>query len=230
MVSAGMTCVKYLLFTFNLLFVISGIIILTIGAIAQHNYANYSPFLEDNIATGPIILIVVGVIVFVVAFFGCCGAVKENHCMIITFSVLLLIIFALELAGGIAGYVLKDKALVMVEDRFNRTIAEYENNTAIKQSWDILQTDLQCCGVNGPSDWFQYGQIVNSCCPGKDVKDTCDVSDAYPHGCLERFKEMIVKNALIIGGVGIGIAVVQIVGVIFACCLAKSIRKEYETV
>jgi hypothetical protein len=28
----------------------------------------------------------VGIIVFVVAFFGCCGAVKENHCMIMTVS------------------------------------------------------------------------------------------------------------------------------------------------
>jgi CD63 antigen len=35
---------------------------------------------------GPVLLIVVGVTVFVVAFFGCCGAVKENHCMIMTVS------------------------------------------------------------------------------------------------------------------------------------------------
>jgi CD63 antigen len=35
---------------------------------------------------GPVLLVVVGITVFVVAFFGCCGAVKENHCMIMTVS------------------------------------------------------------------------------------------------------------------------------------------------
>jgi CD63 antigen len=70
------------IFTFQ----ISGIAILAVGAIIQNFYTNYSDFLLGNFFVGPVLLIVVGVIVFVVAFFGCCGAVKENHCMIMTVS------------------------------------------------------------------------------------------------------------------------------------------------
>nr|CAD7401696.1 unnamed protein product [Timema cristinae] len=91
MVSGGMSCVKYLLFVFNLVFVtvnisrqISGLALLVIGAIIQDVYSDYTDFLHGKFFAGPILLIVVGIIVFVVAFFGCCGAVKENHCMIIT--------------------------------------------------------------------------------------------------------------------------------------------------
>lgn len=32
--------------------------------------------------------IVLGVIIFVIAFFGCCGAVRENHRMIVTVSII----------------------------------------------------------------------------------------------------------------------------------------------
>jgi CD63 antigen len=55
----------------------------------------------------PVLLIVVGCIIFFVTFFGCCGAIKENHCMTITFSVLLAFIFLLELGAGIAAYMLR---------------------------------------------------------------------------------------------------------------------------
>jgi CD63 antigen len=65
-------------------FQISGIAILSIGAITQDFYTTYTDFLHGKFFVGPVLLIVVGVIVFVVAFFGCCGAIKENHCMIMT--------------------------------------------------------------------------------------------------------------------------------------------------
>ena len=125
-----MTCVKYLLFVFNLLFAvsmwkyiaycidwtnlmwlayktltvflvmylififqISGIAILTVGALMQNFYSNYTDFLHGNFYVAPLLLIILGVIVFVVAFFGCCGAVKENLCMIMTVSWLAFVYF-----------------------------------------------------------------------------------------------------------------------------------------
>lgn len=74
--------VMYLIFIFQ----ISGIAILTVGALIQNFYSNYTDFLHGNFYVGPVLLIILGVIVFVVAFFGCCGAVKENLCMIMTVS------------------------------------------------------------------------------------------------------------------------------------------------
>jgi CD63 antigen len=73
---------EYCILTFQ----ISGIAILSVGAIIQNFYSNYTDFLHGKFFVGPVLLIVVGVIVFVVAFFGCCGAIKENHCMILTVS------------------------------------------------------------------------------------------------------------------------------------------------
>ncbi|XP_066997792.2 CD63 antigen [Anabrus simplex] len=231
MVSCEMTCVKYLLFVFNLLFVVSGIIILTIGALILHAYEDYSTFVTDKLYTAPVILIVVGSIIFIVAFFGCCGAMKENNCMIVTFAVLLLGIFCFELAGGITGYVYKDAAEESLEKLFNESLHKYEE-PSVNRSWNIVQHDLECCGVKQYTDWYSFRKdfIPPSCCAAADMSSTCPPENAYKKGCLQAFADMISSKAVVIMGVGIGIAFVQLVGVIFACCLAKSIRKEYETV
>lgn len=44
-------------------------------------------FDEWNVQVVPILFIVIGAIIFIVAFFGCCGAIKESHCMTVTVCV-----------------------------------------------------------------------------------------------------------------------------------------------
>ena len=236
MVSGGMACVKYLTFLFNLIFAITGIVFIAVGSVILMVCSVYNNFMDSWFFAGPVLMIVVGAIVFIVSFFGCCGAIKENHCMIITFSVLLLLIFALELGAGISGYMMRGEVRTMVENRMNSTMGQYTVNDEIHRSWDIMQHDLQCCGIYGPNDWARIGfpddTAPNSCCKEIPKGSKCDLNSIYlrEEGCLHNLQSAIEHNALIMGGVGIGIAVIQLVGVIFACCLARSIRREYETV
>ncbi|KAJ8927438.1 hypothetical protein NQ314_020108 [Rhamnusium bicolor] len=144
MVSGGMTCIKYLLFSFNLLFALSGIAILTVGAIVHIVYSEYSSFLYTSWQYAPIVLILIGVVIFIVAFFGCCGAVKENHCMIITFSVLLFVILTIELAAGIVGYIRRNEVEYMLENKLNSTMYSYYTNEDIKKSWGVAQHEVRC--------------------------------------------------------------------------------------
>jgi len=57
-----------------------GMILIIVGALAQSYFAG-GPFHEA------IFIIIIGCIIFVVAFFGCCGAIKEHHCLLITVCV-----------------------------------------------------------------------------------------------------------------------------------------------
>ncbi|XP_046404870.1 CD63 antigen-like [Ischnura elegans] len=255
MVSKGMTLVKYLLFAFNLLFALSGLALLVIGAIIQALYHSYNHFVDPRLFYSPTILIIVGVVVFIVAFFGCCGAIKENHCMVVTFSVLLVIIFVLEVAGGITGYVLKDDVNKVMEENLNQLLEEYPVSEEYNKAWNVLQYDLHCCGVKRPEDWkkvFLNETLPWSCCSpasnasaiyeGNDQVEPAHCSMAavmladegesgvYHTGCLDALVGLLTKNAVVIGAVCLTIAFIQIVGVAFSCCLARSIRREYETV
>nr|XP_012143511.1 PREDICTED: CD63 antigen-like [Megachile rotundata] len=236
MVSGGMACVKYLTFLFNLIFAITGIVFIAVGTVILVVYSGYNNFMDSWFFAAPVLMIVVGVVVFIVSFFGCCGAVKENHCMIITFSVLLLVIFAMELGAGIAGYMMQGEVSTMVANRLNTTMGEYLTDEDIHKSWDIMQHDLKCCGMIDANDWARAGfpdnTVPNSCCKEVPQGNTCDSNSihVYGDGCMISLQNAIESNALTLGGVGIGIAIIQLIGVIFACCLARSIRREYQTV
>jgi CD63 antigen len=43
--------------------------------------------IEVPISAPAIVLIVIGAVIFIIAFFGCCGAIRESHCMIVTVSI-----------------------------------------------------------------------------------------------------------------------------------------------
>jgi len=232
-----MQLVKYLLFIFNFVFFVTGAVILGVGIWVKVKYEHYFLFVGNQFISSPILLIIVGVIITVIAFFGCCGAIKENHCMIVTFAVLLGIIFILELAAGIAAYVLRNDLKQTIGDAMTDGIKHYgeENAVDVTRTWDAVQHDLLCCGTNGTTSWrarYPDNSVPDSCC----ANDTTGCGKypqkgkIYDEGCLDKFTNMSSHTVKIVGGVGVGIAFVQIVGILFACCLARAIKREYEVV
>lgn len=64
--------------------------------------------------------------------------------MIFSFSVLLGLIFILELAGGISGYVLRNDAESLIKDKLRSTMLEYNqtNKLDVAYLWDEVQRDV----------------------------------------------------------------------------------------
>lgn len=58
------------------------------------------------------------------------------------FATFLLILFILELAGGIAAYVLRNDLKEMVNDKMTSSVDQYYNNRNVKDAWDIIQSDV----------------------------------------------------------------------------------------
>lgn len=67
---------------------ITGLVLLSVGAAIKAVYYGYHVFLDDQYFSAPNLLIAVGLIILLVSFLGCCGAVKENHCMIVSVGML----------------------------------------------------------------------------------------------------------------------------------------------
>ena len=58
------------------------------------------------------------------------------------FAGLLLVIFGMELAGGITGYVLQDDVKDMLQSTVNNSMYKYPYNREITKTWDIMQHDV----------------------------------------------------------------------------------------
>ncbi|XP_027561344.1 CD63 antigen [Neopelma chrysocephalum] len=235
-VEGGMKCVKFLVFFFNFIFWVCGVALIAIGIYAQVALGKALVVSSGSSAGTPVAILVLGVIIFFISFFGCCGAWKESYCMVTTFAVLLSIIFLVEIAAAIAGYVFKDKVRLVLKEGLQEAMDKYEKDPGLTEALDELQREFKCCGANNYTDWANIEQfrandtVPRSCCR---VNTTlCNVHPSpetvYEKGCLESIEAWMKKNILIVAAVALGIAFFEILGIIFACCLMRGIRSGYE--
>lgn len=66
---------------------ICGILLIILGSLMISNIGDFANFSDAaNTDTIPILIIVLGCVIFVISFFGCCGAIRENVCCTMTVS------------------------------------------------------------------------------------------------------------------------------------------------
>lgn len=219
------TCIKYLMFAFNFLFWLLGCAMLGVGIwlLVSDDFSKYSDADEKLgfIYTGAYILVAIGALIMIIGFLGCCGAIRESQCMLGCFFVLLFLIFAVLLGAGIWAVIAKDDVKDLVRDVLNNQIdracdAKDPNSKSIN-FLDDVQTQFQCCGVDGLKS---YG-IFSDC---KASKSAPCKPENIDNGCLDKASAWFEDNILIVAGVAIGIAVVLILGMIFSIVLCCAIR------
>ncbi|KAK3737422.1 hypothetical protein QZH41_005521 [Actinostola sp. cb2023] len=82
-VEGGGKIIKFFVLFFNFLFFVFGIVLIGVGGYAEAKFGSFSNLSNINYTSGARLLIAVGVIIALIAFFGCCGAWKENKCLLI---------------------------------------------------------------------------------------------------------------------------------------------------
>ncbi|XP_059396488.1 CD9 antigen-like [Carassius carassius] len=203
-VEGGMKCVKYLLFLFNFIFWMIGSLVLAVGLWLRLDSKTVS-LLDGGPGTffiGVYILIAAGGLVMLVGFFGCCGAVRESQCLLGLFFTCLLVIFGAEVAAGVFGFLNKDKIIEEIKDFYDKSAKNSSNETV-----NPYHDTLNCCAST-------------SLCQNVGSNQTC-------HEAIEEFFN---SKLFIVSSVGIGIAGVMIIGMIFSMVLCCAIRNSRELI
>lgn len=60
-----------------------------LSSIIIHKDETYKTLLGSGVFTLPIIVLIAGLIIVIIGFLGCCGAMKEDSCMLKTVSIYL---------------------------------------------------------------------------------------------------------------------------------------------
>ncbi|XP_032669110.1 tetraspanin-33-like [Odontomachus brunneus] len=207
---------------------LTGVMIISVGTTIYAVYENFSHFLDPSYFSPATLLIVVGILVFIIAFMGCCGALRESTCMVLVFSVLLSIVLLMELAAAVAAYALQGSIKGLLAEKINVTMHQYGQNKEVSDALDFLQSRLRCCGYNGPEDWnsIELNETITSCCDNifYSIEENC--SQKFNEGCINRLSDIIHRSALYIGTGAVAIALIQLTGIMFACMLGRAIRRQ----
>lgn len=193
----GNNCLKYIFFIFNLVVCIGGLVLVVVGIVAlvKPEVVRMIPIIGGEIfQTAAYLAIIVGIIIFILGFLGCCGAWKENRCLLGLFFVIMLVMFIVLLVTAILAFAFKGQAKSKIKDGLIETLTnKYATGSddkvvkSIQEGWDFVQEKFQCCGIGHntskgyeiwqSSKWFksQTGSkkkyVPTSCCiAGKNEK------------------------------------------------------------
>lgn len=210
---ADTDCCKYLMFIFNLLIFLGGAGLLGVGIWVVVGADSFREIISSNpqIFSAAYIIIAVGALLLVVGFLGCCGAIKENKCLLGTFFVMVLLLFIIEIVGGILAFVFYPDAKQLALDTMRQYGGDSAADQSITASWDALHEAFDCCGLNGPQDWAAALVIPPPSSCGTNTE-----------GC-----EAAVQNYFwVLGGIAVGVLFIELLAMIFACCLYRNVKKE----
>ncbi|CAB3385550.1 Hypothetical predicted protein [Cloeon dipterum] len=237
--SCTYSCSKLILFTVNLVVSICSLAVLVICSLALanmnqlYNLQNLNTDLPVPLALWAIIA--VAGVAFVLSFIGCCGAISENSCLLYLFATLLSIVLVMQLVVIGFVYYQQDNFRAQINSVLNSTLHDYptSKDPIVRKTWDTIQTDFECCGINGPEDWkhvFNNDTLPNSCCKAIAEGSSCharnDDAPPYLSGCLEVINSKLDPVFISV----LFVCVAEIFGIIIACCLSSSISAQYRTV
>ncbi|XP_044139512.1 tetraspanin-2-like [Bufo gargarizans] len=214
--SGSMRCIKYLLLTFNLIFLLAGSAIIGVGLwlLLGGNIKELSDGDEEVFAfffIGLYVLIGAGALMMLIGFFGCCGAARESQCLLGAFFVCLLVIFAAEVTAGVIAFLGKQEAVKEAKkiytDAYNNYIQHKEENTTLLD----FHTLAKCCGNEDPES-------------AKNVRNLCLEEHKEHKDCLQAIEKVVHHYFQIVGILAVATAGITIFGMIFSMVLCCAIR------
>ncbi|XP_056311307.1 tetraspanin 34a [Danio aesculapii] len=236
---------KVMMFVFNGIIFLAGAAVLAVGiwvAVDRVSLLGFLEHIEDappelaQLANIGYLLIGVGAFLAIMGFLGCCGAVRESKCMLLTFFIIVLIIFLVEVAAAVVLFVfepLVQETLNDIGQKVAKSIKDnYGEDEAFSSIWNTTMNELKCCGYNNYTDFIgsnfvaQTSMYPEKCCSSSS--SPCDeraAETADIEGCFKTLVKLIEDNALLLAGVALGIAALEIAAMVVSMILYKNVGK-----
>jgi CD9 antigen len=176
---------------------------------------------------GIYVFIVIGAVIMVVGFLGCCGAIRESQCLLATFFVFLFIIFSVLVAVGIYFAIkpeeFKTKVSEEFEEKYKEKVQSYStgDEDTMKVVNEIHRL-YNCCGYSaGLADFGVNPNAYPEVCKTSSPKEPAQLC---PKAFSEKTGEAAKNRAVVLAGVALGIGLVMLLGMIFSMMLCCAIR------
>ncbi|XP_061815432.1 tetraspanin-33 [Nerophis lumbriciformis] len=247
--------VKYALFLFNFLFWLIAMTMIAIGVYAR--VEKHAETALACLSVDPaLMLLIIGVLMFIITFCGCVGSLRENICLLQFFCISLTIIFLLQLVAGVLGFVFSDKARNKVTKMVTNAIVHYRDDIDLQNLIDFGQKEFGCCGAVSYGDWSK--NMYFNCTPSNPSRERCSVpfsccivtkdkvintmcgqgmqemeyikagDHIYTNGCIDKVVDWIHSNLFLLGGIALGLAIPQLVGIVLSQTLINQIKDQIE--
>ncbi|XP_051822155.1 tetraspanin-18 [Antechinus flavipes] len=243
-----LSCMKYLMFVFNFFIFLGGACLLGIGIWVMVDPTGFREIVAANplLFTGAYILLAMGALLFLLGFLGCCGAIRENKCLLLFFFLFILLIFLAELSAAILAFIFREN---LTREFFTKELTKHyqgSNETDVfSVTWNSVMITFGCCGVNGPEDFksapvyrflnFNGDEVPEACCRREPQsrdgvlvnREECLLGrdrSLNKQGCYTVILNSFETYVYLAGALAIGVLAIELFAMIFAMCLFRGIQ------
>ncbi|XP_067828931.1 tetraspanin-1-like [Heptranchias perlo] len=231
---------KIMMFCFNGIIFLGGAAVLGVGIWLKVDGGSFidflghlAPQLKQMMNVGYLCIALGGALVLI-GFLGCCGAMKENKCMLMIFFIIILLIFIAQITGAVV--VLAFSGLAEIFIGYIKVWAvksikeEFGKNADITAVWHAVMEEFKCCGFNDYSD-FRNSPFYNDtssypkeCCLTSVKCYSQNINPSLP-GCFKAFLKLLKDNTKIVGAVALGICVLEMGALTASMIMYYQIKK-----
>ncbi|KAF6772502.1 hypothetical protein AHF37_08219 [Paragonimus kellicotti] len=215
------SCIRMLMIVFNILFTVIGLAVLAAGLYFYFTTFGLRGMDQHNILAYTFVVIaVIGALSVVLGILGCCGSYHYSRCLLGFYFALLLLIFAAEIAIGVAFFVYRDQVRSVIHETLKQGTEDRKQSGDDLRWMDTIQFMFSCCGYNGQLD---YGtRIPATCCKDQNCNIANMIIPSFP-GCKHQV-DNIMHNYFVLCIAVVSIAFVELIGLIFAMTLFCAVR------
>ena len=150
-----------------------GIILFITGCVVTSQYNLLLDFITGKYTESSVFLILLGIVVIIVSSIGFYASLKSHYVLMTTFLAVMILCVICEAIGSITMFALNQdgQQQTLIRDKLVTSLKEYDvTPNTMTDAWDMIQTDLECCGVSGPRDFRQSpffrekSHLPVSCC------------------------------------------------------------------
>uniref|UniRef100_A0AAX7V1X5 Tetraspanin n=1 Tax=Astatotilapia calliptera TaxID=8154 RepID=A0AAX7V1X5_ASTCA len=216
-----LSCIKYLMFVFNFLIFLGGSFLLGVGVWVLVDPTGFREIVATNplLFTGVYIILGMGGMLFLLGFLGCCGAIRENKCLL----------------------------LFLTREYFTKELKKhyqgYNNSDVFTSTWNAIMTTFDCCGVNSPEDFKesmfrmmnQNHVVPEACCQraaqtaesAYTSQEQClsgNMMFRNNKGCYSAVVDYFELYIYVAGALAIVVLTIELFAMVFAMCLFRGIQ------
>ncbi|XP_028824688.1 tetraspanin 36 [Denticeps clupeoides] len=225
----GIITSKTVLLILSLTFWAAGAALCYVGAYVIQSYSNFDHFLEDTYTLVPaVIILAVAAVMLFIGLVGCCATLRESTVGLSFFFIIIMIIFAAEVAAFVFGFIYMNRIKGGLQVSMGSVFDKYDGQNTETRAVDYLQSQLQCCGINNYTDWnnsswsrTHNNTVPTSCCKNVTgcVGQTEQPDLLNTEGCehkLEKLLQDVLSYAML---VILGFAIVKFFGMLSVCVI-----------
>ncbi|GLV41920.1 Transmembrane 4 superfamily [Carabus blaptoides fortunei] len=220
-------CSKVSYFLCNIFISFADVAVVALTSYIIYNLEQYKVFLP-RIWLGPLALFIVLNIIQCFAFWkGFCAIVKENNTLILMLCASIIFNSIFDVFIALWTMLIRDNINADINKIMTNSFINYTKNQYKKEEWNMIQMQLQCCGIDGPISYSKYVDFVPIACCNTTTNGNsiCEGGTFYKNSCLQALHSLTKEQLFYFILIVLLFVIIQILGIAVFCHLKAILSK-----